>query len=92
MADEFIKDPISRAVFRQKILSCSGDNVKIEMKSCPLVDMWKKMGLSEARISKLCDLAYQVDFGKIEGLGHRLKFTSRISCSNKSCVLDITKK
>jgi len=92
LALEFIKDPVSRAVFRQNILSCTEDNLKIEMKSCPLVDMWKKMGLSKTRIQKLCDLAYQIDFGKIEGLGYGLKFNSRIACGNRSCVLDIIKK
>jgi hypothetical protein len=54
--------------------------------------MWKEMGLSKKRIVKLCDLAYRVDFGKIESLGYRLTFCSRIADNEKSCILDIKRK
>jgi hypothetical protein len=92
VADYFIKDPVSRAAFKQSVVSGDEKSARIQMKSCYLVKMWKEMGLSDARILKLCDLAYQVDFGKIESLGYHLEFSSRIADKGKACVLEITKK
>jgi hypothetical protein len=88
----FIKDPVSRGAFKQSILSANDTEALIEMKNCALVAMWKEMGYSDARIRKLCDLAYQVDFGKIESLGYNLRFRSRIADNKKSCILEITRK
>jgi hypothetical protein len=61
------------------------------MKKCPLVEMWKEMKLSKELIQNLCDIAHQIDFGTIEGKGFNLKFSSRISYGNESCVLEISK-
>jgi hypothetical protein len=90
-AEEFVADPVGSSLFKQKILSSSTDNAKIQMEYCPLVKMWKDMGLSKSKISKLCDLAYQVDFGTVEGLGYKLKFDCRIADNKKSCILDVSK-
>jgi hypothetical protein len=92
VAEIFTSDPVSRGAFGQSVLSADDTNAKIEMTDCALVRMWKEMGFSDEKIVKLCDLAYQVDFGKIESLGFSLKFSSRISEGGKSCVLEIAKK
>jgi hypothetical protein len=80
------------AAFGQSIVSSDENSAKIEMTNCALVAMWKEMGFSDERILKLCDLAYQVDFGKIESLGYSLSFCSRIAGKGESCILEITKK
>jgi hypothetical protein len=89
LAEEFVKDDIGRSVFAQKILNGNKNESCIEMKKCPLVDMWKDMDLSAEMIQKLCDIAHQIDFGTIEGKGFKLNFRSRISYSGDSCILEI---
>ena len=91
LSDEFIKDEIGRNVFDQAVLSGNNKQASIEMKNCPLVEMWKEMKLSKDMIQKLCDMAHQIDFGTVEGKGFNLKFASRISYGNKSCILEISK-
>ena len=91
-AEEFVKDPVGSSMFRQRVISADDDRAEIEMKYCPLVKIWKSMGLPKKKISKLCDMAYQVDFGAIESLGYNLKFRCRIADDCKSCILDVSKK
>ena len=68
------------------------DHAKIEMKGCPLVDLWEEMELSEDQICRMCDMAYRIDFGTIEPLGYELVFPTRIACGEPSCILEIKKK
>jgi hypothetical protein len=90
IADNFIDDPIPRCVFRQSIVKSDNHSAVVEMKQCPLVVVWREMALPPSRIRKLCDLAYRIDFGKIETLGYRLDFRSRIADGDNSCILEIS--
>ncbi len=92
VAEIFTSDPVSRESFGQSLLSGDESSAKVEMTNCALVGMWREMGFTDDKIVKLCDLAYQVDFGKIESLGFTLAFSSRISEGCKSCILEISKK
>jgi hypothetical protein len=38
----------------------------------------------------LCDIAYQVDFGKFETAGYQLVFNCRIADNGKSCDMKVT--
>ena len=91
LSNEFIKDEIGRNVFGQTVINGNENEAKIEMKKCPLVEMWKEMKLSKEMIQKLCGIAHQIDFGTVEGKGFNLKFASRISYGNESCILEISK-
>jgi len=92
IAEEFVSNPLSREVFKQSIISGNDDKAIIKMERCPLVDKWNEMKLSENKIKTMCDLAYRIDFGKIESLGFKLTFDKRIADGEDSCVLIIEKK
>jgi hypothetical protein len=89
--EEFVSNPISNKVFKQTFIEGNNDYAKVEMKNCPLVEMWKEMGLSKEKISLLCDIAHMVDFGKTESSGFNLKFNSRIADGENCCQLEINK-
>ncbi len=91
LADDFVGNETGRNVFAQTILSADENEATIEMKNCPLVEAWKEMNLTDEMISRLCDLAYQVDYGTVEGLGFKLDFKSRISDGCPACILHIHK-
>ena len=91
-SEEFVSNPISNKVFQQKSLEGDKNQAIVEMKNCPLVDMWKEMGLSKEKISTLCDIAHMVDFGKTESAGFKLKFKSRIADGDDCCLLEIQSK
>jgi hypothetical protein len=91
-SEAFVSNPISNEVFKQKSIEGDSNHAKVEMKNCPLVEMWKEMGLSKEKISTLCDIAYMVDFGKTESAGFNLKFQSRIADGDDCCLLEIKNK
>lgn len=90
--EEFVSNPISNKVFKQKFLEGNNNQAKIKMENCPLVEMWKEMGLSKKKISTLCDIAHMVDFGKTESAGFELKFNTRIADGDDCCLLEIQNK
>ena len=89
-AKAFVADPVGSTVFKQQIISGNEKEAMIEMKYCPLVDMWQRMKLKSEVTGILCDIAHRIDYGTIEGAGFKLTFKSRIACGNKSCVLLIS--
>ena len=91
LAEEFVSNPLSHEVFKQSVIEGDENKAVIQMKRCPLVDKWKEMGLSRDKIKTLCDLAYRVDFGKIESLGYKMRFDKRLSDNDDSCMLVIEK-
>ena len=58
---------------------------------CPLVEAWNDMDLSADEKKKMCDFAYQVDFGKFEAAGYKLEFNCRIAEGQSTCDLHLTK-
>jgi hypothetical protein len=93
MADNFLKGGASSLnVFGNEVVKVEGDLALLRLNSCPLVDAWKEAGLSSENIITMCDIAYQVDFGKFEGMGFSLRFNSRICEGSPYCELVVTKK
>lgn len=88
----FVSNPLSNKAFKQKFLEGNDEYAKVEMKNCPLVEMWKEMGLTKEEISTMCDIAYMTDFGKTESAGLNLKFNSRIALGDYCCLLEINKE
>ena len=90
-AKEFAGDPAGSAVFKIKVLKGDKKTAVVEMSYCPLVEMWKELGYSSEKICTLCDIAHRIDFGTVEGMEYKLKFTERIACGGKKCILEIKK-
>ena len=92
LGEEFVSDIIGKQAFSQTLISGDENKAIVEMKSCPLVEMWEEMDMDKTMIKELCDCAHQIDFGTIESLGFELNFPRRISCLDGSCILEIKKK
>jgi hypothetical protein len=92
MADAFLKGGASSLnVFGNEVVKVEKDLAVLRLNGCPLVEAWNEAGLSPENIITMCDIAYQVDFGKFEGMQFSLEFGSRI-CEGKSyCELIVTK-
>ena len=76
--------------FGHEIVEEHRDHVLLRLNHCPLVEAWNEAGLSSEEMKKMCDIAYQVDFGKFEAAGYRLSFNCRIADGRKSCDLKVT--
>jgi hypothetical protein len=93
MADNFLKGGTSSLnVFGNEVVKVEEDLALLRLNSCPLVDAWNEAGLSPENIITMCDIAYQVDFGKFEGMGFSLTFNSRICEGSPYCELVVTKR
>jgi hypothetical protein len=78
--------------FGHEIVREQADSVLLRLNQCPLVEAWTEAGLSPAETRTLCDIAYQVDFGKFETAGYRLVFDRRIADGEESCDLRVALK
>ncbi len=76
--------------FGHEIVQVHADHVVLRLNNCPLVEAWKESDLSQEERKIMCDIAYQVDFGKFETAGYRLAFNCRIADSCKSCDMKVT--
>ncbi len=90
MALEFMESKNDMDAFGHELAQESADFILLRLNQCPLAEAWKESGLSPAEQTALCDIAYQVDFGKFEAAGFKLAFTCRIADSGKSCDMKVT--
>ena len=72
-------------------LDMAGGGVTLRFGSCPLVLGWRESGATEAEVSRLCEIARQVDFGTIESLGMTVDMPERLGCGDARCVLHVRK-
>ena len=92
MADSFLQGGASSLnVFGNEVVKVDADYALLRLNGCPLVEAWAEAGLSTENIITMCDIAYQVDFGKFEGMGFNLAFNSRICEGGDFCELLVTK-
>jgi hypothetical protein len=75
--------------FGHEVIRENPDYVILRLNRCPLVEAWKEAGLSSDERKKMCDIAYQVDFGKFEAAGYKLSFNCRMSDDCESCDLKV---
>jgi hypothetical protein len=78
--------------FGHEIVEEHPDHVILRLNHCPLVAAWDEADLSLEEKKVLCDIAYQVDFGKFEAAGYTLSFNCRAVDGDKSCDLRISKQ
>jgi hypothetical protein len=90
LAIAFVEGIADMDAFGHEIVQEHADYVLLRLNGCPLVDAWKEAGLPPGEQKSLCDIAYQVDFGKFETAGYKLAFNCRIADSGKSCDMKVT--
>jgi hypothetical protein len=91
LAEVFVEGKEGVDVFGHQVVRVDQDHALLRLNQCPLVEAWRELGLSPEVTKVMCDLAYQVDFGKFETAGFRLKFDCRIADGEASCDLRVTK-
>jgi hypothetical protein len=92
LALNFVEGKGDMDAFGHEIIKENPDYVLLRLNRCPLMEGWEEAGLAPEERKLLCDIAYQVDFGKFEGAGYRLAFNCRIADGSKSCDLKVTLK
>jgi hypothetical protein len=90
LAIAFVEGNAEMDAFGHEIVHEHPDYVLLRLNRCPPVEAWKEAGLSPDEQRALCDIAYQVDFGKFETAGYKLVFNCRIADDCKSCDLMVT--
>jgi len=90
LAIAFMEGTADMDAFGHEIVQEHADYVLLRLNRCPLVDAWKEAGLTPGELKFMCDISYQVDFGKFEAAGYRLVFNCRIADDCKSCDLKVT--
>jgi predicted ArsR family transcriptional regulator len=90
MAAAFMEGKTDMDAFGHEVARESPDSLILRLNRCPLAEAWKDSGLTAEEQKALCDMAYQVDFGKFEAAGFKLEFTCRIADGGKSCDMKVT--
>ena len=75
---------ISRTFEMDNIIS-SDREVSSEFNYCPLLTAWRRMGFSEERNAKLCDIAMEGDRGIAEAMGYQMELNGTIATGNSCC-------
>jgi hypothetical protein len=87
LADDFVKGAGEMDTFGHEIAEKGPDSVVLRLNQCPLAEAWDDMQFSPEEKRILCDIAYQIDFGKFEAAGYELSFNCRIADGGQSCDL-----
>ena len=90
LAAAFMEGQADMDAFGHEIVMEQPDSVILRLNRCTLVEAWKEAGLSSEEQKLMCDIAYQVDFGKFETAGYKLSFECRIADACKSCDMKVT--
>jgi len=80
-----------RKNFEIDIVEVDRDHLKAEFHYCALVSAWQKLGLDEATIALLCDIAMDGDRGIAESMGYPLDLDDTIAKGCKTCRLHFHK-
>lgn len=91
LARVFAEGRTEMDAFEREVVEVSDTRAVLRLTRCPLVEAWDEAGLSPDEKVRMCDIACQVDFGKFEGAGYRLKFRCRIADGSGTCDMELTK-
>lgn len=79
-----------REAFAQEVVLDEEDHAVAHFHACPLVEAWKKYGLSAERIRYLCDLASKGDFGRASNFPSiEISFPKKIAYGDEVCELNV---
>ncbi len=90
LAVAFAEGNAEMDAFGHEIVQEHSEHILLRLNHCPLVEAWKEAGLTAGEQKRMCDIAYQVDFGKFETAGYRLVFNCRIADNCTGCDLKVT--
>ena len=90
LAAAFMDGKADMDAFGHEIVGEYSDHIVLRLNRCPLVEAWKEAGVTAEEQKIMCDIAYQVDFGKFETAGYTLAFNCRIADACKSCDMKVT--
>jgi hypothetical protein len=90
LALAFMEGNADMDAFGHEVVEERPDSIVLRLNRCPLVEAWKEAELSPEEQKALCDIAYQVDFGKFETAGYKLAFSCRVADACKSCDMKVT--
>jgi hypothetical protein len=91
LARAFMAGKDEMDAFGHEVVEVSDTRAVLRLTRCPLVEAWDEAGLSPDEKQTMCDIACQVDFGKFEGAGYRLRFACRIADGGRTCDMELTK-
>jgi hypothetical protein len=91
LAAVFVEGNNGMDAFGHQVVEVDESRAVLRLSRCPLVQAWDEAGLSPEERVIMCDIACQVDFGKFEAAGYRLKFNCRIADGAETCDLEVTK-
>jgi len=80
-----------RKNFEIDVVEVDRNHLKAEFHYCALVNAWKKLGLDDERIAKLCDIAMDGDRGIAESMGLTLDLSDTIAKGCTTCKLHFHK-
>lgn len=82
--------PSEGALFTPGIETLDGEHLVLRMESCPLVDAWRKLGLTPEEVDRMCEISAAVDEGTFAGAGLELTFLDRLGMSGSCrCLLQL---
>ena len=88
----FANDDVVRC-FEMDIIESNDKKLSINFHYCPLVEAWKKLGVPEEEIPRLCDMAMDGDRGIISTYEKfHFELGDTIAKGGKHCEIRITKK
>ena len=90
MAAAFLEGKSDMDAFGHEVVQEFSDFILLRLNRCPLAEAWKEDNVSPEEQKILCDIAYQVDFGKFEAAGYKLEFKCRIADAASSCDMKVT--
>jgi hypothetical protein len=91
LSQAFVEGKEEIDAFGHEVVEVEEGHTLLRLNGCPLVDAWEEMGLTPEQKKLMCDMAYQVDFGKFEAAGFKLKFNCRIAEGDGTCDLHVTR-
>ncbi len=79
-------------LFTPEVESADDEKAIVTMRSCPLVEAWKEIGLGRERIERLCEVASAIDYGTFETETSSLSFSHKLGQGDEFCRLIISRK
>ncbi|TDE07568.1 L-2-amino-thiazoline-4-carboxylic acid hydrolase [Flavobacterium sandaracinum] len=83
---------IAIKTFEMDKFEVTESHLTVEFNYCPLLAAWQKLGVSEEKCAKLCDIAMDGDRGIAAEMGYDLELTDTIASGCNSCKLKFVKK
>lgn len=81
----------SAIIFESRIVK-GADECQQQMTYCPLLEAWRKLGLSQEEQDLMCDIAMEVDRGRADYHGLPIEIPLRLGKGDDYCCLVIKNK